>query len=273
MKKLRSDALWNELTPEQLEKLDAWLFEENQSYSEILSKAQRELGFKGSDGSLRRYYQRRRQERVMEELAETKGSPEDVEALRVAAVKMAGTYAYQQLAETPEEVEKWGPALKLMVENDHNQTLREGQKLRRELREEDRKLRREAMGFAKEKFQFDTMEQALKALTQLRELAEARKDPDLRGYEENVMLNKLRREMFGVVWEAFPESAREEEEMLAALKERKARREREAKSREERERIDMPQPPPPSSPHYQEYLEWKMKKENGGATAELDYEI
>jgi hypothetical protein len=210
------------------------------------------------------FYQRD-QERVMEEVAEgMKEAAADVKALQQATLKMAGVYAYQRLLEAPEEVEKWGPALKLMVENDHNETLREGHKARRELREEDQKIRREAIGFAKEKFQFDAVEHALKALPQLKELEEARKDPDLADYEENAMINKIRREAFGVVYEAFPESAKEEEEMLAARRERQAQKQREAEARKNRERILEPKPPPPSSPHYPAYLEWKAKEDKAG---------
>ena len=48
MKKTRSNALWNKLSPEQLRILDKWLFEEKLGYLEVLAKAQNELGFKGS---------------------------------------------------------------------------------------------------------------------------------------------------------------------------------------------------------------------------------
>ena len=132
---------------------------------------------------------------------------------------------------------------------------------RREAKAEEHRIRREWLKFAQEKFQFDTMEQARKALPALRELEEARKDPELKDYEENAMINRVRREMFGVVWEAYPESAKEEEEMLAARRARQEQKQREAEAQKNRERIKEPQPPLPSSPHYPAYLEWKQKKE------------
>ena len=48
MEKVKSNASWNALTTEQLETLDRWLFEEKLGYTEILSKAQAELGYVGS---------------------------------------------------------------------------------------------------------------------------------------------------------------------------------------------------------------------------------
>ena len=134
-------------------------------------------------------------------------------------------------------------------------------KTRRELKAEEHKLRREAMEFAKKKFEFDTTEQALKALPELLELAQARKDPDTKRYESNAFLNRARRVVAGVVWEVRPESAQEEAEMLAARKAREERKQRRLEW-EQREKITGHEPPTPSSPYYAEYLEWKARKEN-----------
>ena len=76
-----------------------------------------------------------------------------------------------------------------------------------------------SLEFTKEKFQVDMVEQALMALPELLELARARRDPEPKAYEENVLLNRIRRKMFGVVWEVRPETAEEE----AAMAARKAR--------------------------------------------------
>jgi hypothetical protein len=83
MNKLKPEALWNRLSVGQRETLDRWLFEENLSCVEALPRAQKEMGFTGQLSSLKRYYQRRRQEWVMEELAEMKGSPEGEKGARL----------------------------------------------------------------------------------------------------------------------------------------------------------------------------------------------
>ena len=185
-------------------------------------------------------------------------------------MKLLNRYLFQVLSEGPEKVKEWAPVASLMLQNDHNDVLREvkdkEEKLRRELKAEDHKIRREAMEFAKTKFQFDVTEQAMKALPELLELAQARKDPDTKRYEANAFLNMARRKVAGVVWEVKPESAQEEAEMLAARKAREERKQRQIEW-EQREKITGHEPPTPSSPYYQEYLEWKAKKakrEGGG---------
>ena len=70
MNKVRSDALWNKLSPESKEVLDKWLFEDNLRYDDILAQAKSQLGFEGSLGSLKRYRYRREQERVLTDMDE-----------------------------------------------------------------------------------------------------------------------------------------------------------------------------------------------------------
>jgi len=260
MQKVKSNALWNELSAEQQNTLDQWFFEEKLSYAEILPRAKSELGFGGSCSSLQRYFYRRRHEKKVEELAECtqraaemSGAGSDVEAVRTANVKMLNCYLFQMLSESPEKVKEWAPVASLMVQNDHNDAYRQ-------VKGEEHKLRRELMEFAKEKFQFDTTEQALKALPELIELAQVRKDPDTKRYEANAFLNRARRRVAGVVCEVKPESAQEEAEMLAARKAREERKQRRIEW-EQREKITGHEPPTPSSPYYAEYLEWKAEQE------------
>jgi hypothetical protein len=73
-----------------------------------------------------------------------------VNALKLAALKMVAAQAFQQVRESPEDVKRWGPVVKLLVNNDRNETVREEQQLKRELRAEDHKIRREALDFARE---------------------------------------------------------------------------------------------------------------------------
>src|SRR5580704_9272551 len=95
MNKVRSNALWNGLTPDQLKALDKWLFEEKQSYKAVWQKAQTQLGYKGSMSSLTRYFYRRRKERAAEEFKEVSdeavaviSAPAEPDALRKASMKV-----------------------------------------------------------------------------------------------------------------------------------------------------------------------------------------
>ena len=132
MQKVKSNALWNELSAEQQNTLDQWFFEEKLSYAEILPRAKSELGFGGSCSSLQRYFYRRRHEKKVEELAECtqraaemSGAGSDVEAVRTANVKMLNCYLFQMLSESPEKVKEWAPVASLMVQNDHNDAYRQ----------------------------------------------------------------------------------------------------------------------------------------------------
>ena len=94
----------------------------------------------------------------------------------------------------------------MMVQNDRNEAFRE-------IKVEEHKIRREALAFAKEKFECDIVEKALKALPQLRELEEARKDPRIKRYEENARWNRVRRALLGADAKMRPESEEEEARM------------------------------------------------------------
>jgi hypothetical protein len=260
MKKSGTNALWNKLSASQLEKLDHWLFVERLGCKAAWSQARAELGFEGSVGSLQRYRTRRRKERTTEEfkelrdeMAEINAAPGDVASQREALKKLMGKFLFLQMQQAPEKVKEWAPVASLMAQTEYNEVLRDA-------KTEEHKIRRNAMAFAREKFEFDTMERALKALPQLRELAEAKKDPLTQEYEENAYWNRVRRVMFRAQ-NVHPESAQEEAEMLAAKKEREARREREAQAEAEQERIIGAQPPPPSSQYHQEYIAKRVKQE------------
>ncbi|MDB6067144.1 MAG: hypothetical protein JWR26_3352, partial [Pedosphaera sp.] len=56
--KARSDSILHGLPPEQRERVDAWLFEENVSYSEVAHRCQQLLNVKVSSGAVQRYYRR-----------------------------------------------------------------------------------------------------------------------------------------------------------------------------------------------------------------------
>lgn len=220
MKKVRSDARWNGLPREQQKTLEGWLFEDKLNYEEAWRRAQAELGFKGSVSSLKRFYARRRQERLLESLAEAQeeaqgmvDAPASAGLFRNAAMKMVGLLFLQQVRDAPQGAREWAGLAKLMLWH-------EDIELRRQLKTEENAIRRENLAFAKERFHFNVVRQAEKALPQLQELAEARKDPKLKEYEEAKKMNAIILRIFGSKVpksdlqpeNAEEEAAREEEE-------------------------------------------------------------
>jgi hypothetical protein len=61
--KPRSDSVWNNLSQEQRELVEGWLFDENLSYKDALERAQKELGITASLSSLAAFYRRLAHER------------------------------------------------------------------------------------------------------------------------------------------------------------------------------------------------------------------
>jgi hypothetical protein len=261
MNKVKSNALWNELSVEQRATLDKWLVEEKLSYTVAWERAQKEMGYKGSRASLHRYFARRAKERevanftaLRDEVVAVSAAPGDAASFREASMKVLGQFLFQQVRNAPDKVKEWAAVADLMVRNEYNEIVREAKAREHEIREQ-------AMAFARERFEFDATEQALKALPQLKELEEARKDPNTQRYEENIRWNRARRAVFGFINKVHPESAQEEAEMLAAKREREARREAEAQQLRDREVIINAEPPPPSSQHYAEYMARQAKRE------------
>src|SRR5271156_6637257 len=210
MRKTKSDALWNELSAEQRKTLDQWVFEEKMSYAAAWSRARAEVGFKGSLASLKRYFARRQQERTLEhfedlqeDLADINGAPGNAAALQDASNKLISLYLFRRLQAAPEKVEEWAPLANLMMKKDYNDVVRDANR-----------VRQQTMELAREKFEADIIEKAMKALPQLKELAEAKKDPQTKRYEQNARWNRVRKLMFGPGLEVQPESAQEEAEML-----------------------------------------------------------
>jgi hypothetical protein len=70
MNKLRSDSMFSQLTPEQVETLEGWLFEENLSYKEALERVRNEFKVEASLTGLRRFYRRLAMGRHKEDFVE-----------------------------------------------------------------------------------------------------------------------------------------------------------------------------------------------------------
>jgi hypothetical protein len=235
MQKPKSNARWSALSLEKQQTLDKWLFEENLSYAAIFHRAQTELGFKGHISSLKRYFLRRRKERVTrefkdlrEELVAISEAPANADSFRQASMKLMGTFLFQQLRRSPENVKEWAAVAKLMVQNDYNELLRETKegefnlrrelkakdhKIRRELKAQDLELKSETLDFLREKFQFDMIDRAVHALPELQKLKEAMDDPDTSRYRHNPHWNEARYAMFGGRPETPPENEGKKQEI------------------------------------------------------------
>jgi hypothetical protein len=239
MAKEKSSAKWNGLSREQKSTLEEWLFEEKLSYTKAAERAREELGFKGSRSSLRRFYERRQSERMLEGFAESgrlmesvKGAPGDAEGLRTSGMKVAAQVFFKMVTEKPEELKAWLPLAKLLAQCERNNSWRA-------VKDEENEIRRAALQFARVRFQYDTMAEAMRALPELQDAKEAQAEAEMTVYEKNKRMNDLRRRMFGdAIPELLPES--EEEEAHPEIIERNfqeaCRRQEEQWAREHRER-------------------------------------
>ncbi|HZQ46848.1 MAG TPA: hypothetical protein VFC07_07555, partial [Verrucomicrobiae bacterium] len=210
MKKAGPNAKWNELSAEQCGLLEEWLFEDRLGFEIALERAQLELGFEGSMSSLKRFYARTAEERMLRSLV---SAPEQVRAindtevsaeeLRAAGMKVVARLFLQRVVQSPGETKEWSGLAKLLLQS---QAIEQRSALKRE----DQELKRRALAFAREKFQYDAMEAGVKALPQLQALAER----NLSGFERNQRQNALRRHMWGPnIPEPLPESQEEAEAM------------------------------------------------------------
>jgi hypothetical protein len=190
LKKTRADAAWNGLSREKQATLEHWLFEERLSYNAALERAKSELGFTGSRTSLRRFYERARSERLLSGLADTgnlartvEESDVSVEQLRNAGLKLAAEMFLRSVASAPENTKEWAPLAKLLLLAERNESWRR-------IKEEENRLREQALELARERFQYLTTAKALKALPE-------QEEPEMTELEENKMVNNIRRGMFG----------------------------------------------------------------------------
>src|ERR1035437_2069468 len=112
MGKMRDDSTWNQLTTEQREMLESWLFDENLGYGKTLERVQEEFGLEATIASMGRFYRRRARERQVEELVEAQAVASDlndlpvsVASLREAAVKLVGNAGLKLVGEKPQDLE------------------------------------------------------------------------------------------------------------------------------------------------------------------------
>ncbi len=240
MAKVKSHAKWNGLTQKQRSTLEEWLFEEKMGYTKAWERAKMELGFKGSLSSLRRYYSRTEGERMLAGFAESarmmasvEKAPTDAESLRDSGMKVAAQVFFRLVTERPEELKAWLPLAKLLAQCEKNDSWRA-------VKDEENEIRKAALQFARVRYQYDVMGQALKALPELEEVRKAQEEDEMTVYDKNKRLNDLRRRMFGdVIPDLLPENEEEEAhpEIIVRRFQEGQRRQQEQFAREYRERM------------------------------------
>ena len=220
MKKTRKDAKWAGLSPEARNKLEKWLFEECMGFEEALKEAQRQFNFQGSISSLKRFYQRASEARMLtdavNEAAGARPSLSEGEA-RTVAMKAVGNLLVRQITENPEDIKEWWVLAKLMLQSQENELRerlhREETELRERLHREKSGIRREHLELARERFQWNAVDDAEKALPEIQELVRKRQDPKARTFDFNKAMNAVRLKLFGRVPGPAPEDAEHEAEM------------------------------------------------------------
>jgi len=122
MSKLRSDSTWNQLTPEQRETLETWLFDENLGYAETVERVRREFGLQATIASVGHFRRHRAAERQAEDLADAQAAahglndlPGNVTGLREALVKLAAKTAFNLATDQPDDLRPALPLIKLLL--------------------------------------------------------------------------------------------------------------------------------------------------------------
>jgi len=109
LRKMRSDAVWNRLTPEQTALLDNWLLDERprSGYAAILDRIAAQFGFRSSLAALSAYYRHRTQVRLQRDVLQTQMFALDADGRRVhpdqfrhTLLNVAGQNAMNLVAES-----------------------------------------------------------------------------------------------------------------------------------------------------------------------------
>ena len=173
--KIRDDSTFNQLTPEQREKMEAWLFDENLGYAKTLERVKQEFSLEATMSSLGRYYRRRARDRQVEELLEAqdaafdvKDLPLNVPIMREALAKLLYKAVLKQATEKPGEVEQLAALTKLVLDS------------------EDNDIRRSRLELAQRWFHYEATVAARKDLPQLTAYMSAISDDATLSYEEKL---------------------------------------------------------------------------------------
>jgi hypothetical protein len=198
IKKSRSDASWNQLSPEARQALETWLFEDRLSHEQAHARAQTELGYTGSIASLKRFYSYLARERIVAGFPDSTAharkierSHASTEELRNAGLKVMAQSFLQQVTESPQQVKQWGWLARLLLQSEENE-------IRRSFTVEHHALRRQSLQFARERFEYDVIEKAHKIWPMLRDLDQARNAPKRHKYAYSASVIAIKQLLFGV---------------------------------------------------------------------------
>jgi hypothetical protein len=167
MSKLRSDAIWNKLTPEQRECLEGWLLKENLGIKEVHERATKRLGLTCSMSSVWRFHALLLRLRSVEELGERQkaakalaGAGAKLDDLRSSSMKMIVARLLEKAMERGDlrEISALG---RLMLLG------------------EEREIQRDRVNLSRERFQFKMSKAALEALPLLDEMSREDEEREL----------------------------------------------------------------------------------------------
>jgi len=182
--KLRDDSTFNQLTPEQRETMEGWLFDENLGYAKTLQRVKKEFALEATMSSLGRYYRRRALDRRVEELLDAqlaaydvKDLPLNVPVLREAVTKLLYKAVLKMGVEKPEKVEQLAALTKLLLAS------------------EDIDIRRSKLKLAQKHSDYEAVAAAQKELPQLRALLNVQGFDDSQNYEEK--MERIHKMLFG----------------------------------------------------------------------------
>ena len=124
----RSDSNWKNLTMEQCETVEKWLFEERLSYPETAARVKKEFGLETSVASVGRYYRNRARVRRSLEILEAQVNadklgmmPARTEELRAGAVKLVAKNAMTLGVERPEDMEGLNSLTRVLLKSEENE--------------------------------------------------------------------------------------------------------------------------------------------------------
>jgi hypothetical protein len=177
--KLRSDALWNTLTPEQRDKLREWLLDQNLSYRETHERAQKELGIQCSLMNIARICKYLLNLRATDEVEEAAAfatdlshTPANESNLRVSSMKLIATRLLEKAAR----------------DADTNDIYALGRLI---LQSQEREIQNRRVSLARDRFEFKASEAALKILPHLEEMNREDEARELARIED------IKRKLFG----------------------------------------------------------------------------
>lgn len=186
MRRMRSDAGWNTLTPEQRRTVEEWLFIEHEGYEKIRQRMQEAWGVAMSLSSICEVRKRLELERLPEEMAENRalsksigGSKADLADLRASAWKVIG-----------------GQLLRKAVANADTKELENLGRLMAGT--ENREIELKRLALARERHEFRAARAALRELPRMEKMSEeelAREEAQFQAFKERLFGKELAAEI------------------------------------------------------------------------------